>query len=381
LFTYSLLLLSTWATFGFYARQFFVEGWGSLDPLVRVRAGRCRARWSISISARGVLGEDPDDRAQPRGSARADQNLRIFLDGGPDRVPVAAFTTEGVASGGFGLAVLFAFLCFGGFESSAIYREQAKDPVRTVPWATYVAVLVIRGSYRLAAIGMLTGIGSGGIEEARQGADVATMFSDLAVKYVGAVMPSIVNGLVIISTYATLFSQHNAVFRYLYSFGRDGVLPASLGKAHPKHHSPFHASLGDGSGDSRSHRDRRGHRLRGHRHRRLRRLHSRQLGRRRRHRGHALARENGRAHVLRKNPVTGAGGGPWRSLVAPLLGLAGISAVFVQSVSNLDKLIGAGPIVSAVLAVLVPLVFVVGWRCASVLQSRRADVYDRIGRQ
>jgi amino acid transporter len=381
LFTYSVLLLSTWAAFGFYARQFFVEGLGLFSM-----------PWYVFALA-GVVLTGLSGYVQVEFSAKTLAialsvevllvllvNLRIFFDGGPDGVPAAAFTWNGVASGGFGLAVLFAFLCFGGFESSAIYREEAKDPIKTVPRATYVAVVVIGSFYLLAATAMLTGIGSGGIEAARQGADVSTMFSDLALKYVGAVMPSIVNGLVILSTYATLLSQHNAVSRYLYSFGRDGVLPAVLGKAHPKHHSPFRASLlvtcleivavlviaavtaFEAVGTDAF---------------------------------VVYIRVNGVGAVgivvllwlvslavlmyFKRNPVWGTG--LWRTVVAPLLGLAGISVVFVLSVSNLDKLIGAGPLVSAALAVLVPLVFVVGWVYGNVLRNRRADVYARIGRQ
>lgn len=52
-------------------------------------------------------------------------------------------------------------------------------------------------------------------------------------------------------------------------------------------------------------------------------------------------------------------GGVWRTMVAPLLGLAGISVVFVLSVSNLDELIGAGTLVSAAPVVTVPLVIVI----------------------
>ncbi|MFZ3572207.1 APC family permease [Streptomyces sp. BH097] len=383
LFTYSLLLLSTWAAFGFYARHFFVEDLGvpSLPWYLFALAGVALA----GVSAYGNV----EFSAKTLAVALSIEillvlivNLRIFFDGGPDGVSTELFTSDGVTTGGFGLAVLFAFLCFGGFESSAIYREEVKDPVNTITRATYVAVLVIGAFYILAAIAMVTGLGSRGIAEAQQGAEVSTMFSDLAKQYVGAVMPSLVDGLVIISTYATLLAQHNAVARYLYSFGRDGVFSTSLGTAHPKHHSPYRASFfvtgmeiiavlviaavtafeAVGS-DAFT----------------------------------VYIRANGIGAVgivvllwlvslavimyFRRHPADGPRGGAWRTRAAPILGLVGISAVFVLSVSNLDALIGAGPIVSAVLAVLVPLVFVVGWVCARTLRTRRPDVYARIGRQ
>lgn len=41
------------------------------------------------------------------------------------------------------IALLFCFASFVGFEATAIYSEEAKDPKRTVPSATFQAVIVI----------------------------------------------------------------------------------------------------------------------------------------------------------------------------------------------------------------------------------------------
>ena len=87
-------------------------------------------------------------------------NLRVFFDGGPDGPPLNALTWEGASTGNFGLVLLFAMLCFGGFESSAIYREEAKDPNKTIPRATYVAVILIGLFYLVAAWAMLTALGT-----------------------------------------------------------------------------------------------------------------------------------------------------------------------------------------------------------------------------
>ena len=44
--------------------------------------------------------------------------------------------------------------------------------------------------------------------------------------------------LVITSFFACSFAFHNNATRYLYSMGRDGILPRSLGVTHPVHKSP-----------------------------------------------------------------------------------------------------------------------------------------------
>ena len=36
---------------------------------------------------------------------------------------------------------------------------------------------------------------------------------------------------------------HNTTARYMYSLGRERVLPAPLGRTHPKYHSPHIASI------------------------------------------------------------------------------------------------------------------------------------------
>ena len=49
--------------------------------------------------------------------------------------------------------------------------------------------------------------------------------------------------LFISSVFAALLAFHNAVARYLYALGREGLIPAQLGHTHPKHLSPYTGSL------------------------------------------------------------------------------------------------------------------------------------------
>lgn len=378
---YLVLLLSTWAAFGVYARQLVVDTfhgpdfpWYLYGIIGAVLAGVAAYR-RIEFSAKTL------------GIALILEvvlvlvfNLRVFADGGPDGPPMNALPWEGASTGNFGLALLFAMLCFGGFESSAIYREEAKEPDKTIPRATYVAVILIGLFYLVAAWAMLTALGSEGIADAQAGGAVASMFGDLAAAYIGNVVPGIINVLVISSTFACLLAQHNAVARYAYSLGKDGVLPRTLGVAHARHHSPYVASLivsvlevaavvviaaataFEAVGTDAF---------------------------------TVYIRLNGLGAIVvvallvlvsvavlfyfRRHPA--AGRGLWKTTVAPALGLAGLAVVLVLSFVNVDTLIGAGPVASLALTLVIPLVWIGGIAYARWLRRGRASVYARIGRQ
>lgn len=61
--------------------------------------------------------------------------------------------------GASGLGLLFAFLGFFGFEATAVFRNEARDPERTVPRATYIAVITIGVLYFVSSWLVIAGIG------------------------------------------------------------------------------------------------------------------------------------------------------------------------------------------------------------------------------
>jgi amino acid transporter len=378
---YLVLLLSTWAAFGVYGRALIVDTfrgpdlpWYVYGLLGAVLAGVAAYR-KIEFSAKTL------------GIALVLEvilvlvfNLRVFFDGGPAGPPISAMTWEGASTGNFGLVLLFAMLCFGGFESSAIYREEARDPNKTIPRATYLAVILIGVFYLVAAWAMLTALGPQGVSDARAGGAVASMFGDLAASYIGEAVPGIINVLVISSTFACLLAQHNAVARYAYSLGKDGVLPRKLGVAHAQHHSPFVASLIVTALEltaivaiaASTAFDREG--------------------------ADAFTvyiRLNGLGAIVvvallvlvsvavlvyfRLHRVPGRG--LWKTLIAPALALGSLVIVLVLSFLNVEALIGAGPIASLIFTLFIPLVGLGGFAYARWLKKSKPAVYTNIGRQ
>jgi amino acid transporter len=172
----------------------------------------------------------------------------ILINGGQGgTAPLTAtpFTWASFTSGPVALALLFNFAAFIGFEATTIYSEEAKDPKRTVPRATYVAVLTIGAFYTVTTYLMVEGQGAAGLQDYLGGLqpDPTVFLFALGETYVGPIFTVIMSLLFVSSVFAALLAFHNAVARYLYALGREGLVPARLGRTHAKHLSPHTGSL------------------------------------------------------------------------------------------------------------------------------------------
>lgn len=77
-------------------------------------------------------------------------DVAVIVDGGPEGLSLTSFDPQVFLTGGLGVAVLFAMTGFIGFESTAICRDEARHPERTIPRATYLAVAIIGAFYTLS---------------------------------------------------------------------------------------------------------------------------------------------------------------------------------------------------------------------------------------
>jgi amino acid transporter len=71
----------------------------------------------------------------------------LISGGGPEGVSVTAFGPRAIFTPGLGIALVFVVSSFIGFEASAVFGNEAKDPKRTIPRATYLAVILIAVFY------------------------------------------------------------------------------------------------------------------------------------------------------------------------------------------------------------------------------------------
>ena len=75
----------------------------------------------------------------------------IVAGGGPEGLSTAAFDPGQIFSGAVGIAIMFAIASFIGFEATAVFRDEARDPQRTIPRATYLALVIIGVFYAVSS--------------------------------------------------------------------------------------------------------------------------------------------------------------------------------------------------------------------------------------
>lgn len=152
----------------------------------------------------------------------------------------AALSLDNLWGPAAGTLVVLGMTAFAGVEQSAVYIEESKNPRRTIPVATYATVLTIAAVYVLASWVQISAAGPQVIDRATtEGADLffnqaAVLLGDLAVQ-VGRLLLG--TGLI-----AALLAFHNAITRYTFALGREGVLPRVFGRTTLKG-APRNASL------------------------------------------------------------------------------------------------------------------------------------------
>lgn len=169
----------------------------------------------------------------------------VFINGGPEGISWHSFSPTNISTSNFGIAVLYALTGFIGFESTAVYRDEARNPSRTIPIATYVAVLIIGVFYTISAMALVTGAGATKASKvAMQTVNGnANMMIDMAGTYAGTVVKDIMQVLLVTSILACVLSFHNIISRYQFTLANKGILPGALGVAHPRHNAPSRSSL------------------------------------------------------------------------------------------------------------------------------------------
>lgn len=168
--------------------------------------------------------------------------VAVLFQGGDAGFDLDGFTPGAVfGTPGAGAMFAIAFGAFIGFESTAIYSEEAKDPSRTLPRAIYLAVGFLTLFYGFMMWIVANAYGSENVQEAAEADPVGLVFTAID-HYVGHHAVVVAEVLLITSAFASILAFHNTATRYLFSLGREGLLPKPLARVHPKYGSPFVAS-------------------------------------------------------------------------------------------------------------------------------------------
>jgi amino acid transporter len=169
----------------------------------------------------------------------------IFIQGGADGISGTSFTPAAIGSGPIGIAILFALTGFIGFEATAVFRDEAKNPEKTIPRATYLAVIIIGVFYAISCWALVEAAGANNAVSVAQQtlSGQGNMMLDTANQYIGVVLRDVMQVLLVSSLFACVLSFHNVIARYQFVLARKGLLPTALGNVHPKNHSPARSSV------------------------------------------------------------------------------------------------------------------------------------------
>lgn len=171
-------------------------------------------------------------------------DARVLLAGGNAGPSFISFTPAAFLSGSPWIGLLLSFSAFVGFEATTIYSEEARDPARSVPIATYVAIIVLGLFYLFSAWCVVVAIGAAKVLPTIQALDSPTaLLFTIANRYAGHGTTVVMRAMFLSSVFAGLLAFHNAVARYGYALGREGLLPGRLAETHPRHASPHVSSI------------------------------------------------------------------------------------------------------------------------------------------
>ncbi|MFJ4210192.1 APC family permease [Paenarthrobacter sp. NPDC089675] len=284
------------------------------------------------------------------------------------------FSMPWITDAGLGLALLFAVGNFFGFEATVIYRDEVKNPDRTIPRATYLAVVGIGLFYAVAAWAYTAFLGADNVQEEAK-ANTVNLFNDGATVLVGKIFADIGVVLLITSILASMLSIQNIAARYSFSLAADGALPKALGRVHPRHKSPYVSAMAVGilwavatvvftvlgvAPEAL----------------------------------YPIASGSGTFSVLLLMFITSfavlvyfvrrrnfAPESVWKTIVAPIVSVVFLGLITYLAIANYPELIGGSTVMTAIFMTFTFALFFGGIVYAYFLRSKRPDVYARLGRQ
>lgn len=167
--------------------------------------------------------------------------VSVMVRGGADGLSMAPFTPSEILSGSPALGLMFALAGFIGFESTVVFRSEAKNPDQTIRRATMAAAMIIGLFYAFGSWAIVMAWGpSSVIDVAAE--EPALLLSRTADVYLGPVGSVLVTVLLLGSMFACVLGLNTVVARYLKSMSSSGLLPAPLATLHPRHGGPSIAS-------------------------------------------------------------------------------------------------------------------------------------------
>jgi amino acid transporter len=163
------------------------------------------------------------------------ESLNMFKLTDPSGIPGSA----ALAAGG---GLFLAFWSWVGFEAIPNYAEESRDPVRIVPRATLISVVGLGIGYVITSLAFVSAFPENTLIKTAGDANNPPFFLAMQ-QYGDTFLKDVMQVLILTGSFACAMAFHNVTMRYFYAMGREGVLPRSLGKTHPKYKSAYVASI------------------------------------------------------------------------------------------------------------------------------------------
>jgi amino acid transporter len=159
--------------------------------------------------------------------------------------PVAEQTVGevSIAAGAAAVGIFMAFWSWVGFEMAPNYAEESRDPKHIIPRSLYISVIGLGLFYILVSWCAVSAYPTEADMLAKAVSDSGNFFLGPIEMFVGTWAKEVMYVLILTSSFACSMAFHNTAARYMYSLGREGILPASVAETHDHHKSPHKASL------------------------------------------------------------------------------------------------------------------------------------------
>jgi amino acid transporter len=148
-----------------------------------------------------------------------------------------------IAAGAAAVGIFMAFWSWVGFEMAPNYAEESIDAKRIVPQSLYLSVIGLGVFYTLISWCAVSAFPTEGDMLAKAVGDSGNFFLAPLEQFVGGWAKELMAVLILTSSFACGMAFHNTAARYMYSLGREGVIPSALGKTHAIYKSPYVASI------------------------------------------------------------------------------------------------------------------------------------------
>lgn len=242
---YASFLIGIYTQFGVFADQLFATAFG-----IRIPSWVYIIVLMIVLTVLSIRGVDLNMRVLTSLLAFEFLTIAVFVvgvlihgPGEPGNLSTVSFDPAALIQPALGVALIFVFSSFAGFEATAVFAEEAREPRKTIPRALYFLVFFMAAFYAVATWTVSFGIGPSRVQEVSLN-NMSSVIFDLAASTSGEWLSIALQIMVLVSFGAMLLGFNSLFLRYLFTLGRAKYLPQRLSHVSPRSKAPSTAAYG-----------------------------------------------------------------------------------------------------------------------------------------